>query len=268
MTTTAEDDLAFAIDLAETASVITLAAWQSTFTTRRKDDGSVLTDADLAAENAILQKLTSFYPNDRVISEESGHSGPRNSRRVWIIDPLDQTSNFSRGLPEFATLVSLYDGHDPVCAVIAAPALEKRWWASRGGGAYADDGPITVSSVRELSSALISIAAPHRFSGAPNTDPSLRAIPRTQELLALADGCLATTGSGGFLAHMRVATGLIDISVDPWGELWDLAASALIVAEAGGTFTALDGSENLGAHSCVATNTVLHSEVIDRLRPV
>lgn len=262
----AEADLELAMQVAEAASTVTIAGWRAPVETARKRDGSVVTGTDLAAERTILHMLSEARPDDRIIAEESGYSGNLESRRIWIVDPLDQTTNFSRGLPEFATLLSLYAGNEAICAVISAPALQQTWWAFRGGGAHSSAGPLAVSSTDELTSALISIAAPHRFEGFGNTDPSLKAAPRTAQIHAFARKALATTGNGGFLAHMRVASGSVDVAVDPWGEVWDLAASALIVTEAGGTFTALDGSADIWSRSGIASNTKLHGVTVEYLR--
>lgn len=258
-----EADLKLAHTLADLAADITLPAWRGVRTLHTKDDGTIVTDIDLAVDEALTSTLSAHRPDDLVQSEELSPAATPGHGRRWYIDPLDQTVNYSRGLPEFATLIALYVDDSPVCAVISAPAMRERWWASRGRGARNTSGRLAVSDTSQIENALVSIAAPHRFNllepetNQPNTP--------NERVLALAARCRSTTGSGGFLGHMRVAEGRIDLALDPWGEIWDLAASALIVREAGGAFTSVSGHSSIRLRSAVASNGRLHAETIERI---
>lgn len=257
---TDESDLQLAHDLADIADTITWPSWRGPLAVHTKGDGTIVTEVDVAVDEAIATALSLERPHDEVHAEESGVRTVSGARRRWYIDPLDQTVNYSRGLPEFATLIALYENTEPVCAVVSAPALRERWWATRMQGARNTSGPIGVSRTSAIENAVASIAAPHRFDdirGMHSTEPS-----GNERVSALAHRCRATTGAGGFLGHMRVAEGKVDVTLDPWGEPWDLAASALIVKEAGGEFTALDGSHSIHQRSAVASNRVLHAEVV------
>ena len=258
-----EADLKLAHELADLAANLTLPAWRSPLSLRTKDDGTIVTDIDIAVDEVLTSTLSTRRPNDVVQSEELSPGAQSGAGRRWYIDPLDQTVNYTRGLPEFATLIALYVDDSAVCAVISAPAMRERWWAIRGRGARNTSGRLSVSNTSEIRNALASIAAPHRFNLLEHE--SSTTLTLSEHVLAFAANCRSTTGSGGFLGHMRVAEGKIDLALDPWGETWDLAASALIVRESGGAFTSVTGQPSIHLRSAIASNGRLHTETLERI---
>ena len=154
MPTPYDDDLALALALADLADSITLPPYRDrSFTVRHKDDRSEVTEADRGAEAALRSRLGRDRPDHAVLGEERGLTGPAGATSRWIIDPIDGTSNFVKGLPIWATLIALERGGEPVIGVCSAPALGRRWWAVRGGGAFVDGRPIHVSAVASLAEA-------------------------------------------------------------------------------------------------------------------
>nr|WP_237683460.1 inositol monophosphatase family protein [Nocardiopsis sinuspersici] len=240
--------------MADAADRITLGGiGKADLEVREKPDSSLVTGVDIAVEQALLKLIDIKRPGDTVISEEMRHphEGVR-SGRCWIIDPLDHTSNYIRGIPVYGTLIALEDDGEPVVGMVSAPGIRSRWWAHTGRGAYANGDPIHVSRVSELSDAYLTIAAPHRWDDA-GLLPSLMDLTRR---------CRHLYGSGGFWGHMLVAEGRLDISLDPWGMPWDLAAVATIVSEAGGRFSDLNGKYSIDNQAAVLTNGILHETVL------
>jgi histidinol-phosphatase len=219
-----------------------------------------VSEADTGAEQAVRRRLAEARPEDSVVGEEYGSSsdgGP--GARRWIIDPIDGTKNYVRGIPVWATLLALEDHGEVTAAVVSAPAFGRRWWASRGGGAFVrdallDEGPrrLRVSNVGDLAEAQLSFAGLEEW----------RAIGRLDAMLALAERCGRTRGLGDFWAHMLVAEGAIEIGLDPVVSLWDLAAPQLIVEEAGGRFTDLGGARTAAGGDAIATNALLHEAAL------
>jgi len=202
--------------------------------------------------------LSRSRPRDAVLGEEFGSSG-HGSRR-WIIDPIDGTKNFVRGVPVWATLIALQvDGRVDV-GVVSAPALGRRWWAARGHGAWAGslDAPeqISVSGVAALADAHLSYSS---LTGWEKQG-------RLEGLLQLSRGCWRTRAFGDFWSHVLVAEGAVDASFEPEVSLWDLAPLQVIVEEAGGRFTSLDGEARPDGGSCVCSNGLLHDQVLEGLR--
>ncbi|NHN56432.1 histidinol phosphatase [Calidifontibacter sp. DB0510] len=225
-----------------------------------KPDLSPVTDADVAAEEVIRNQLKRARPRDAVQGEEQGTTG--SGLRRWIIDPIDGTKNYVRGVPVWATLIALVDGDEPVVGVVAAPALGRRWWASVGTGAYAGRSlskgkPIKVSSVGSIGDASLSYAS---LSGWDRHD-------RRPAMLQLIDDCWRSRAYGDFWGHMLVAEGAVDISPEPELAVHDMAALVPIVTEAGGRFTSLDGKPGPWGGNGVSTNGLLHDEVLRRLGP-
>src|SRR6266508_1945070 len=173
--------------------------------------------------------------------------GPR-----WIIDPIDGTNNYVRGIPVYATLLALQAHGQLALGVVSAPALKRRWWAARGQGAFADGEPIRASLVADL--------ADSELCHGSITAWEPRGLD--EQFLALVRRCRETRGFGDFWTHMLVAEGAVDIAVEPQGELWDLAALQVIVEEAGGRFTDLEGVAHASGGSAISTNGVLHDEVL------
>ena len=201
-------------------------------------------------ERAIRERLQRERPADAIVGEEFGSSGE--ARRRWIIDPIDATKNYIRGIPLFATLIAL----DGTLGVISAPALGRRWSAIRGEGAFCNGQPIRVSSIQSLSEAQIGYDSITDFDSAGMSD----------KFLALVRRCARARGFGDFWTHMLVAEGAIEIAVEPSVAWWDMAAVQIIVEEAGGRFTALDGRPRADAGSGVSTNGLVHEETLAALR--
>jgi histidinol-phosphatase len=257
------DDLALAHVLADTADSISLSRFRSlNLQVSEKPDLTPVTDADTAVEKALRATLARTRPRDAVFGEEFGATeapaGP--GHRRWVIDPIDGTKNYIRGVPIWATLIALMDGDQVVVGLASAPALQRRWWAATGHGAYAGRHasaatPIRVSGVRRLADASFC------YSSLPSWDE----IGRLPAMLEIMNRCWRSRAYGDFYGYMLVAEGAVDIMVEPELSLWDLAALVPIVTEAGGTFSDLSGRPGPGQGSAVATNGVLHSDVLERL---
>jgi len=246
------DDLALALELADLADAITLERYRaSDLVVETKPDLTPVTEADQAAEHAIRERLASARPDDAIIGEEFGATATAD--RQWVIDPIDGTKNYVRGIPVWATLIALRDQ----VAVVSAPALHRRWWAARGQGAFADGSSIQVSAVSELADAQL------LWSGIEDWD----AIGGADSVLALARRCWRSRGLGDFWQYMLVAEGAAEIALDPEVKLWDLAAPQLIVEEAGGRFTDLSGAPGADGGSGFATNGLLHDAALEIVCP-
>jgi len=253
-------ELALALELADLADRQTLPRYeQRAFTVERKADRTEVTEADRGAESAMRQHLAMLRPSHAILGEEHGLLDTGASPWRWIIDPVDGTSNFVRGVPVWATLVALVHAGDGVqVAVVSAPALRSRWWASRGGGAYASGRRAHVSTVDALADAHVSITWNDGW-GELGLAPNLQ---RLQESVWRA------RGFGDFWQHMLVAEGAVDVAIDAIGvSAWDLAAVQLIVEEAGGRFTDRLGQAGYEGGSAVSSNGVLHDTVVAALAP-
>jgi histidinol-phosphatase len=257
------DDLALAHVLADTADSISLGRFRSlTLKVSEKPDLTPVTDADTAVEKALRATLARTRPRDAVFGEEFGATeapaGP--GHRRWVIDPIDGTKNYIRGVPIWATLIALMEGDQVVVGLVSAPALQRRWWAGTGHGAYAGRHasaatPIRVSGVRRLADA----------SFCYSSLPSWNEIGRLPAMLEIMNRCWRSRAYGDFYGYMLVAEGAVDVMVEPELSLWDLAALVPIVTEAGGTFSDLSGRPGPAQGSAVATNGVLHADVLERL---
>ncbi len=253
------DDLALALELAEIADSITrerfLAADLKVDT---KPDMTPVTEADTAVERAVRDRLATARPDDAVLGEEYGASGTKNGARRWVLDPIDGTKNYVRGIPVWATLIALQEDGETTVGVVSAPALGRRWWAAAGAGAFVADGlsegrrQLAVSAVRELADAQLS------FSGVEQWE----AIDRLDEVLALARSCWRSRGFGDFWQYMLVAEGASEIGLDPVVSLWDLAAPQVIVEEAGGRFSDLGGVATADGGDAIASNGLVHDAAL------
>ena len=226
------------------------------FTVSRKADNSEVTEIDRNTETAITSVLRDATPGFGIYGEEHGISGPTDVEYTWVIDPIDGTTNFVRGVPVWGSLIALVHNEVPVLSVVSAPALGMRWWASVGSGAYFNGVRIYVSTVKDLSKAHVSTT--------PNTGwEKVGGLPALQQLQVDA---LRSRGFGDFWQHMLVAQGAIDIAIDAIGLApYDNAAIYPIVQEAGGTITDRHGSIDWRANSSVSSNGLLHRTVLDRL---
>jgi histidinol-phosphatase len=253
------EDLNVALELADVADRITMARFRATdLIVETKPDLTPVSEADKAVERAIREMLAEVRPQDAVFGEEYGASdAPAGSRR-WIIDPIDGTKGYVRGIPVWATLLALQADGEIMVAVASAPAMRSRWWAGRGLGASVDDGlsdgsrQLRVSGIGELADAQLSYAGLEDW----------KAIGRLEPALALIGSCWRTRNFGDFWSYMLVADGAIEIGLDPVASLWDLAAPQLIVAEAGGRFTDLGGVQTADGGDAIATNGLLHDAAL------
>jgi histidinol-phosphatase len=228
-------DLELALRLADAADAITLARFQAQdLVVTAKPDLTPVSDADLAVETALRDLLAAERPSDSVLGEEHGVTGE--GPRQWVVDPVDGTKNFVRGAPVWASLIALLVHGRVEVGVVSAPALGRRWWAARGQGAFANGEPIRVSSVPSLDDAFLSYSS---LTGWEEQG-------RLDSLLALSRRCWRTRAFGDFWSHVLVAEGAVDASFEPEVSLWDLAPLQVIVEEAGGRFTSLEGEARPG----------------------
>ena len=273
-----QDDLALAHALADLADAITLDRYQAQdLVITNKPDNTPVTDADRAVETAIREALATHRQTDGLVGEEFG-SDKGTSGRYWVIDPIDGTKNFMRGVPTWATLIALVSVdasgvEEVVVGIASAPALARRWSATKGHGAFvrfnagnlddlsedldsvSQEKKISVSKVGALSDASISYSD---FIGWGDR------LEPFQKMLAHA---WRTRGIGDFWSHMLVAEGAVDVAIEPSLAVWDMAALDIIVREAGGTFTNTAGQSGPFGGSGVSTNGVLHNAVINGLNP-
>ena len=245
-------DLAFALSLAELADEITMRHFRSPeLEVETKSDLTPVSVADRGAEEALRAAIAGDRPGEAVVGEEFGAAGDGGSAR-WILDPIDGTKHYVRGIPIWATLIALEREGVLVTAVASAPALATRWWAARGEGAFASGRAIRVSSVPRLEEAAFS----HAGSG------SFEKHGHGASLRALSQRAWMERAYGDFWQHMLVAEGRLDFALEARVNLWDLAAVQLIVEEAGGRFTDFGGVARPDGGSGLSSNGVLHDEVL------
>jgi histidinol-phosphatase len=235
-------DLELALRLADAADAVSLPFFRSGLAIETKPDSTPVTEADRAVEAELRGLLDAARPDDAVLGEEHGTTG--RGRRRWIVDPIDGTRNYARGIPVWATLVALEESGVVRLGVVSAPALGRRWWAERGSGAFADSGRIDVSTVGRVEDAVLCFAYENR-------------------LPELARRAWHVRGLGDFWAHMLVAEGAVDGAVDAVGvREWDLAAVQVIVEEAGGRFSDLSGASRIDGRAAISSNGLLHEELL------
>lgn len=252
------DDLALALELADAADGISLARFGALdLAVETKPDLTPVTDADRAVEQALRDALATARPADAIVGEEFGATANQRGRR-WIIDPIDATKNFVRGVPVWATLIALMDGDDVLVGVASAPAIAHRWWAARGLGSWTTRPGVTMRR-----NAVSGITTPADASLSYSDLDDWGAV--TPQFQRLAGSVWRTRAYGDFWSHVLVAEGAVDISAEPEISLWDVAALVVIVEEAGGRVTALDGSASPAGSSIVCTNGALHDAVLAKL---
>ncbi len=253
------DDLRFAHVLADAADDITMRRFRAPdLAVHAKADLTPVSDADLAAEESLRGVLRRARPRDAMLGEEFGQSGM--SPRCWVIDPIDGTMNYVRGVPVWATLVGLMAEGEVVVGVVSAPALSRRWWAARDGGAW------TGKSLTKAAACRVSDVTRMQDASLSYSDlASWESAGRLNEFLGLAKSVWRTRAYGDFWSHVLVAEGAVDISAEAQVTLWDLAALQIIVTEAGGAFTDLAGHATPAAGNVLCTNGQLHDEALSVL---
>ena len=262
-------DLEFAAGLADLADGLAQARFGALdLRVETKPDLSPVTETDKAIERALRERIAAEHPEDSVLGEEEGASGEGGRR--WILDPIDGTRNYSRGIPIFATLIALEVDGEIELGFVSAPALGRRWWAERGKGAFRSDGPIHVSGVEKIEDATVSIGFGHRMavsavSRLEDAVVSFELSEGIERLAPLAARAWHARSFGDFWQHMLVAEGSVDVAIDPAVKIWDCAPLKLIVEEAGGKFTDLAGRPVIDGGSGVSTNGLLHAEALGAL---
>jgi histidinol-phosphatase len=247
-------DLELALALADAADAITLQHFQSTsLQVRTKVDMTPVSEADEAVERMMRGRLAQERPHDGILGEEFGAS---EGKRRWIIDPIDGTKNYVRGIPVYATLIALEENGTLLAGVVSAPAMQRRWWASRGEGAFCNGKRIHASKLATLEESHITYDSITDFDQHGGTDG----------FLALTRRCTRARGFGDFWIHMLVAEGAVEIAVEPAVAAWDMAAIQLIVEEAGGRFTDLHGNARFDGGSGLSTNGLVHDAVLEFFR--
>ena len=245
------DDLRLALQLADEADAITMKFFRAaTLSVKTKVDRTPVTEADLAVETLLRERLAQQRPDDAIVGEELGVSG--SASRRWILDPIDATKNFMRGIPVFATLIAL----ENEVGVVSAPALGMRWWASRGSGAFCNERAIHVSKIASIEEAQFTY----------DDIVTFERLGLREQFLAFDRRCGRSRGFGDFWGHMLVAEGACDVTIEPEVSLWDMAPLQVIVEEAGGRFSNLAGKPGSDGGSGVSTNGVLHNAVLEAFR--
>ena len=255
---TVADDLTLALELADQADALTMDRFGALdLRVETKPDLTPVTDADRGAEETLRAALAQARPADTVFGEEFGGTTASTGRQ-WVIDPIDGTKNFVRGVPVWCTLIALLDDGVPRVGVVSAPALARRWWAAEGQGAFGSFNGTTrklsVSGVSDLSAASLSYS-----------DLTTGWDDRRERFVELTDAVWRVRAYGDFWSYCMVAEGSVDIACEPEVKLWDIAPLDILIREAGGTFTSIDGTDGPHGGSALATNGLLHDAVVSRL---
>jgi histidinol-phosphatase len=248
-------DLQLALELADASDAITLKHFQSaTLAVRTKLDKSPVSEADEAVERMIRERLAGVRPDDSIVGEEFGTTG--SGPRRWIIDPIDGTKNYVRGIPVYATLIGVEENGRLSAGVVSAPALGRRWWASQGEGAFCNGKQMHVSQFDKLEDSHLTYDSVTDFDQHGGTVRFLTLLRR----------CVRARGFGDFWAHMLVAEGAVEIALEPAVAPWDMAAVQIIVEEAGGRFTDMRGNARYDGGSALSTNGLVHDAVLEFFR--
>ena len=249
-----EHERAFANGLADRAADIGMGLFLGDgLEVRHKADRTVVTQADTSIEAMVREQVAAAFPDDHVLGEEEG-GGDRATGRVWIVDPIDATANYARGIPIWATLIALQVDGELALGVVNAPAIGERYEAVRGGGARMNGRRIAVSDVDRLDEAQVFHAG-------------LEAWPddRRRGVVEMVSTVPRSRGFGDFWGHTLVARGAGEAMVEPELNIWDYAAFQIVVEEAGGRVTQLDGSPTRHLGSVVSSNGLVHDEILARL---
>jgi histidinol-phosphatase len=257
-----DDDLRLAHVIADQVDSLTMSRFKSQdLRVETKPDLTPVSDADKTAEEIVRGQLSRARPRDAVHGEEMGDTG--HGPRRWVIDPIDGTKNFVRGVPVWATLIGLLDGDQVVVGLVSAPALGRRWWAAQGSGAWtgkslAAASQLRVSGVDRLEDASLSYSSLSGWEERGQLDAFLDLTRRTWR----------TRAYGDFWSHVLVAEGAVDLSAEPELALHDMAALVPIVTEAGGTFTSIRGVPGPFGGSALVSNGLLHEAALELLDPL
>jgi len=271
MTSALKKDLSIALEIADRADAVALDRFRALdLQVETKPDLTPVSDADRAVEQEIRTLLVATHPGDAVLGEEYGTTG--HSSRQWIIDPIDGTKNYVRGVPAWATLIALttrsqgttgpVSGDDIVLGVVSAPALGMRWWAAHGDGAWmqAQGGSprqIHVSAVQQIADASISYS--------DWNDPGWELTRTRKGFQQILETAWRSRAFGDFWSHMMVAEGAMDVALEPQLSVWDQAALIPIVREAGGQVTSFTGEDPIHGENSLSSNGLVHQQVIDLL---
>jgi len=253
-------DLELALEMAAVADQLAMSRYRALdLSVETKPDFTPVTEADRAVETSLRQLLAAARPTDGVIGEEFPNTNETASR-TWIIDPIDATKNYVRGVPVWATLIALAVDGKPQVGVVSAPAMGRRWWASPEDGAFTQDVDgsirmINVSAVRDLSDASFS------FSDSVGWEAL-----GSNVLSRVTSSVWRSRGYGDFWSHLLVAEGAVDIAIEPELQSYDMAAFVAVVQAAGGSVTGASGQDPLVAGHAITTNTLLHEAVLDLIK--
>ncbi len=247
-----ETELNFALELCDEIDKYTLSSFEDReFSVMTKADLTPVTEIDQETERRIRAAIEKQFPKDVIEGEEFGGQGTPGSRS-WVIDPIDGTKNYLRGIPVWGTLIALCVDTQPVMGVISAPSLHRRWWASKNSGSFVNSREIHVSQLDDIKQIDASYGNIIQFknAGYPNAlDHMVEHFGRVRAL-------------GDFWSHMLVAEGAMECGIDPVCEAWDIAPIKIIVEEAGGKFTSLHGDDTVYKGSGVSTNGLMHEEIL------
>lgn len=251
-------ELDFALELADLADAFTLPRFvNQDFSLGWKDDRTEVTEADRGTESLLADRILSARAGHALFGEEHGVQGATDSDWCWVVDPIDGTSGFVRGIPVWATLIALtHRQHGAVVGVVSAPALARRWWAARGLGAFADGRRCEVSDISDLADCQMCVT----FS------PGWDELGLLERLVELMSSARRARGFGDFWQHCLVAEGAVDVAIDAVGvKPYDLAAVKVVVEEAGGMFTDRSGVATHEHDTAISSNGLLHAAVVQAL---
>lgn len=249
-------ELAVAHDLLDRSAEVAMEVFRRPFEVRTKPDASPVTEADLRIEALVADSLRRRFPEDALLGEEGGLQGPPSARRRWIVDPIDGTKNFAAGIPVWATLLALTVDGRTVLGVVGAPAIDERYEGVAGHGARFNGRPIRVTSETRLDRALMSTAGIGAWLGGPHE----------RAFLSLAAEADRVRGFGDFWGHMLVARGAAGMMLETALRVWDYAPLEVIVEEAGGRMTQIDGAPLADGGSALSAPPALHALAVARFR--
>ena len=252
-------DLELALEMADVADQLSMSRYRALdLSVETKPDFTPVTEADRAVETSLRERLASKRPSDGVIGEEFPNTNEAASR-TWIIDPIDATKNYVRGVPVWGTLIALAIDGEPVVGVVSAPAMGRRWWASPEDGAFTKD---VDGSIRKISPSKVQLLSDASFS---YSDPIGWDLLGKDSLAKITNAVWRTRGYGDFWSHLLVAEGAVDIAIEPELQNYDMAAFIAIANAAGCKVTGIKGQTAMQAGHAITTNALLHDQVLDLL---